>query len=45
MAGHRPDAVELGNGVSESDLLVHDEKDDALAFLRLCPKRMFGALT
>jgi 2-oxoglutarate ferredoxin oxidoreductase subunit beta len=33
MAGHRLEVVKLGNGVSESDLLVHDERDDALAFL------------
>jgi 2-oxoglutarate ferredoxin oxidoreductase subunit beta len=33
MAGHRLEVVEIGNGVSESDLLVHDETDEALAFL------------
>lgn len=33
MAGHRLEVVELGNGVSESDLLVHDEQDAAIAFL------------
>ncbi len=33
MDGHRLEVVELGDGVSESDLLVHDEQDDALAFL------------
>jgi 2-oxoglutarate ferredoxin oxidoreductase subunit beta len=33
MAGHRLEVVELGNGVGETDLLVHDEQDDALAFL------------
>ena len=33
MAGHRLEVTELGNGMSENDLLVHDEQDDALAFL------------
>jgi 2-oxoglutarate ferredoxin oxidoreductase subunit beta len=33
MAGHRLEVVTLGGGVAESDLLVHDEQDDALAFL------------
>lgn len=33
MAGHRLEVVELGDGFTESDLLVHDENDDALAFL------------
>ncbi len=33
MAGHKLEVVELGNGVSEADLLVHDEQDPALAFL------------
>jgi len=33
MSGHRLEVVHLGNGVTESDLLVHDETDDALAFL------------
>ncbi len=33
MRGHQLEVVQLGNGVTEKDLLVHDEKDDALAFL------------
>lgn len=33
MSGHRLEVVQLGNGISQSDLLVHDEQDDALAFL------------
>ncbi len=33
MNGHRLQVVSLGNGVSESDLLVHDEQDTTLAFL------------
>ncbi len=33
MRGHALDVVQLGNGVSESDLVVHDEGDTALAFL------------
>ena len=33
MSGHRLEVVELGKGFGESDLLVHDEQDDALAFL------------
>ncbi len=33
MGGPRLEVVEIGNGVSESDLLVHDEQDAALAFL------------
>ncbi len=33
MSGHRLEVVELGKGFGESDLLVHDERDDALAFL------------
>lgn len=33
MAGHRLEVVDLTGGFSESDLLVHDEQDDALAFL------------
>jgi 2-oxoglutarate ferredoxin oxidoreductase subunit beta len=33
MAGHRLEVVQLGSGVSESDVLVHDETDDALGFL------------
>ncbi|MCA9286769.1 MAG: 2-oxoacid:ferredoxin oxidoreductase subunit beta [Phycisphaerales bacterium] len=31
--GHRIEVVQLGNGVTESDLLVHDETDRGLAFL------------
>ena len=31
--GLTPEVVTLGNGVSESDLLVHDEKDPVLAFI------------
>ena len=33
MRGHSLEVVHLGNGVSESDLIVHDERDNALAFL------------
>ena len=33
MSGHSLEVVQLGNGVSESDLIVHDETDTALAFL------------
>jgi 2-oxoglutarate ferredoxin oxidoreductase subunit beta len=33
MNGHRLEVVQLGNGVGESDLLVHDEQDGTLAFL------------
>jgi 2-oxoglutarate ferredoxin oxidoreductase subunit beta len=33
MSGHQLEVVQLGSGVSESDLLVHDERDGALAFL------------
>jgi len=33
LAGLRPQVVELGNGITEADLLVHDETDDALAFI------------
>ncbi|MGH7787106.1 MAG: 2-oxoacid:ferredoxin oxidoreductase subunit beta [Candidatus Binatia bacterium] len=33
MNGHRLEVVTLGNGIGESDLLVHDERDDTLAFL------------
>jgi 2-oxoglutarate ferredoxin oxidoreductase subunit beta len=37
--GLTPEVVTLGNGVSESDLLVHDEKDPVLAFIlsRMAP--------
>ena len=31
--GLKPEIVQLGNGVSEADLLVHDETDGALAYL------------
>ena len=30
---HKPEIVELGNGVKEDDLLFHDEHDERLAFL------------
>jgi len=33
LAGIRPEVVELGNGIDESDLLVHDETDATLAFI------------
>lgn len=33
MNGHRLEVVELGNGVTEDDLLLHDETDRGLAFL------------
>ena len=33
MAGHTLEVVSLANGFTEHDLLVHDEQDDALAFL------------
>ena len=33
MNGHSLEVVQLGNGLSESDLIVHDETDTALAFL------------
>jgi len=33
MNGHKLEVVSLGNGVSDSDLLVHDEQDPVLAFL------------
>jgi 2-oxoglutarate ferredoxin oxidoreductase subunit beta len=33
MNGQRLQVVQLGNGISESDLMVHDEQDDALAFM------------
>jgi 2-oxoglutarate ferredoxin oxidoreductase subunit beta len=33
MKGHSLEVVQLGDGVSESDLIVHDETDAALAFL------------
>jgi 2-oxoglutarate ferredoxin oxidoreductase subunit beta len=33
MRGHSLEVVQLGNGICESDLIIHDEKDSALAFL------------
>ena len=33
MNGQKLEVVQLGNGISEADLLVHDERDDALAFV------------
>ncbi len=33
MNGQRAEAVQLGNGVSEKDLIVHDETNLALAFM------------
>ncbi len=33
MNGTRIEVVELGNGITEADLLVHDETDRGLAFL------------
>ena len=33
MSGHSLEVVQLGNGFSEADLIVHDETDTALAFL------------
>jgi len=33
MNGHQLEVVTLGNGISERDLIVHDETDDGLAFL------------
>jgi 2-oxoglutarate ferredoxin oxidoreductase subunit beta len=33
MNGHRLEVVQIGNGVTLDDLLVHDQTDDALAFL------------
>ena len=33
LAGHRPEVVELGKGVTEDDLLFHDETDASLAFM------------
>jgi 2-oxoglutarate/2-oxoacid ferredoxin oxidoreductase subunit beta len=33
MRGHSLQVVQLGNGVTEADIIVHDEKDPALAFL------------
>jgi 2-oxoglutarate ferredoxin oxidoreductase subunit beta len=33
IVGLRPEVVMLGNGVTEADLTVHDEGDDALAYI------------
>jgi 2-oxoglutarate ferredoxin oxidoreductase subunit beta len=33
MNGQKLQVVQLGNGIGESDLMVHDEQDDALAFM------------
>jgi 2-oxoglutarate ferredoxin oxidoreductase subunit beta len=33
MNGQKIEVVQLGNGITEADLLVHDERDDALAFV------------
>ncbi len=33
IVGLRPEVVTLGNGVTEADLAVHDETDDALAYI------------
>jgi 2-oxoglutarate ferredoxin oxidoreductase subunit beta len=33
IVGLRPEVVTLGNGVTEADLSVHDEGDDALAYI------------
>jgi len=33
MAGHKLEVVQLADGFTESDLLIHDEQDEALAFL------------
>jgi 2-oxoglutarate ferredoxin oxidoreductase subunit beta len=33
MRGHSLEVVQLGNGIRESDLIIHDEKDSFLAFL------------
>jgi 2-oxoglutarate ferredoxin oxidoreductase subunit beta len=33
MKGHSLEAVKLGNGITEADIIVHDETDSALAFL------------
>ncbi len=33
MRGHALEVVQLGKGISEADLVVHDEKDTALGFL------------
>jgi len=33
MNGQRPEVVQLGNGIAEKDLIVHDETNLALAFM------------
>ena len=33
MNGQKLEVVQLGNGISEADLLIHDERDHALAFV------------
>jgi hypothetical protein len=33
MNGARPEVVTLGNGITEKDLLVHDEHNPSLAFM------------
>jgi 2-oxoglutarate ferredoxin oxidoreductase subunit beta len=33
IVGLRPEVVTLGNGITEADLAVHDETDDALAYI------------
>jgi len=33
MRGHSLEVVQLGDGVTEADVIVHDERDSALAFL------------
>src|SRR5262249_13843741 len=33
MRGHSLEVVKLGNGITEADVIVHDETDSALAFL------------
>jgi 2-oxoglutarate ferredoxin oxidoreductase subunit beta len=33
LKGLHPEVVQLGNGISEADLLVHDEGDDMLAYM------------
>jgi 2-oxoglutarate ferredoxin oxidoreductase subunit beta len=33
MRGHALEVVQLGGGIRDSDLVIHDEKDSALAFL------------
>jgi len=33
MNRHQLEVVELGNGITEEDLIIHDERDDIIAFL------------